>query len=78
MNKIKMNKNQLKRLLKYYDMLNSNIVLINHFKKEHTDEDIESWKELIMIIHRNEWYLGDHDKEFLDTMEYYYQQFLEE
>ena len=40
-----------------------------------TDKEIEDWKELLMIIYKNEWYL-EQDKEFLDTCEEHYQTFL--
>ena len=71
-----MNKSQLKRVLKYHEMLSSNIELINSFKKIGiTNEEIEDWKDLLMNIYKNESYLKL-DKKFLDTCEEHYQSFV--
>jgi hypothetical protein len=76
MSKISMDKSHLKRVLIYHEMLSSNSELINSFKKIGiTNKEIEDWKELLMIIYKNEWYI-ENDKEFLDTCEEYYQSFL--
>jgi hypothetical protein len=76
MSKISMNKSQLKRVLKYHEMLSSNIELINSFKKIGiTNEEIEDWKDLLMNIYKNESYLKL-DKKFLDTCEEHYQSFV--
>ena len=75
MSKISMTKSQLKRVLKYHEMLISNIELINSFKKIGiTNEEIEDWKDLLMNIYKNESYF-ELDKEFLDTCEEHYQSF---
>ena len=75
MSKISMTKSQLKRVLKYHEMLISNIELINSFKKIGiTNEEIEDWKDLLINIYKNESYF-ELDKEFLDTCEEHYQSF---
>ena len=75
MSKISMTKSQLKRVVKYHEMLISNIELINPFKKIGiTNEEIEDWKDLLMNIYKNESYF-ELDKEFLDTCEEHYQSF---
>ena len=75
MSKISMTKSQLKRVLKYHEMLSSNIELINKLKTiGFTDSDIERTKRKFKKIYKNGWYLTL-ERDFLGRYEDFYQSF---